>query len=218
MDYLTTKCLSYVVGLSELCDKDSSEILNVFAPIFLLDEDRKNSLINVIKSNTFNTLFSSKAIEQYQNYISSFCADSFMFGNNVFEYEALEIKKSALKFIERFASGTNIKIERQKILAQNHENVELISFVYGLLLYLTNKNESRIYNSIFTTLSQNGFADAIIINLYLDNVNVKNKINQLAKTSEMCLNSETFNLISQHYGVTYKAELEDSNCKTFFRR
>ena len=96
--------------------------------------------------------------------------------------------------------------------------MELISFVYGLLLYLTNKNESRIYNSIFTTLSQNGFADAIIINLYLDNVNVKNKINQLAKTSEMCLNSETFNLISQHYGVTYKAELEDSNCKTFFWR
>lgn len=218
MNYLETKCLSYTIGLSEISEYSSFEILNMLSHVFLLKDEKKEMIKNIVCNDIFQTLFSSKAVEQYQNYIISFCKDKEAFGKKNVEFEALEIKKSILRFVESIANGTYVKSEIQTIFAQNRTNEDLVSFSYGLLLYLSETKSKNLYMDIFKKLSNKGFADASLILLYLTNDKKTNQnlLHNLSLTLEMSLNNETLKEIYLYYGCVYEELEEEKDKKRFF--
>ncbi len=218
MNYLETKCLTYTLGLSEITEHSYSEILNKLSSAFLLSEEKKIMLNNIISDDIFQTLCTYQAVEQYQNYVISFCKDTGAFGKKAIEFEALEIKKSVLRFVESVAKGSCVKSEIQNIFAQNKTNEEQISFFYGLLLFLSDTKSKKMYMDIFKELSSKAFTDASLMLLHLknDEKNVHNIIHNLQLTADMNLNNAILQEICSHYGCKYEELEEGKGRKTFF--
>lgn len=197
MNYLEQRTIYYSVIVSELLSKSYEEVFDKISKVFCQNENQR--LKEILKAEMFNMLSSSTALDMHITFLKAFCEDESEFGKESDEMNALEIKRSAMLFIEELNNdivGANPLNTLFKIQKQNNNCSSIIA-----LLLLTNGRYDNNSISMLTKSLKNGDLDSGII--LLSQTKETNQIEmyglELAKIQEFILHAEIIDVLINRY-------------------
>ena len=98
MKLISQFCLKQAVMQDSM--SDSFEVSSLF-DLYALGSAERGTIEDLWSNDVFMRLTSSDAVLLHENYLESFCPNKHEFGKKAEEWQALELKRLALEFVER---------------------------------------------------------------------------------------------------------------------
>lgn len=129
MKIVSQLCLKQAIIQDGMSMPDSFEISSLF-DLYALGGTERNEINALWRNDVFLRLTSSDAVLLYENFLDSFCQDKTAFGKRAEEWQALELKRLALEFLERMQA-----LDKAALSAATEKD-DLLSLVTAVNYYL----------------------------------------------------------------------------------